>query len=92
MTMYTVSKADEIRRINIFLIRYQEFPAERNKAENKLNWKLDGEIITGTYSAIYNGESKIGLVSAYQFIRNDNKTDALTATCAMEMPICRSAH
>ncbi len=58
------------------LDKVPEFPAERNKVENKLKLKLDGEIITGTYSAIYNGESKIGLVSAYQSIRNDNKTDA----------------
>lgn len=53
-----------------------EFPAERNKVENIIKLKTEGEALSGNYSTIYNGEAKIGLVGAYQSLRNDNKKDA----------------
>ncbi|MFT3822310.1 MAG: transglutaminase domain-containing protein [Chitinophagaceae bacterium] len=61
------------------LDRIPEFGADRNKVEAKLKLKLEGDAITGTNTTVYNGESKIGLVSAFESLRNDNKTDAFSS-------------
>jgi hypothetical protein len=58
-----------------FIDKVPEYPADRNKIETAKKLKLDGESLAGSTTVTYNGEAKIGLVGAYQSLRNDNKQD-----------------
>jgi hypothetical protein len=63
---------------NYILDRVPVFAADRNKEKLITKMKLDGEAITGTTEAEYNGEAKISTQMAYASIRNENKSDALS--------------
>jgi transglutaminase-like putative cysteine protease len=59
------------------LDKIPEFPAERNKIETGMKLKTDGDILSGTVTTTWHGESKTGLVASYQLLRNENKKDLL---------------
>jgi len=54
-----------------------DFPAEKNKVENNVKYKVEGETLTGSYSTTSSGEAKLSLMNVYKSIRNDDKKDAL---------------
>ncbi|MDB5203860.1 MAG: transglutaminase-like superfamily protein [Ferruginibacter sp.] len=62
---------------NYILDKIPEFPAERNKTSVVKKISITDNVLTGTSSAEYNGESKIGVQGAYASIRSDKKADAL---------------
>ncbi|HYF29650.1 MAG TPA: transglutaminase domain-containing protein [Chitinophagaceae bacterium] len=62
---------------NYIIDKIPEFPAERNKVQTTIKLKLENDILTGTTTSIFNGESKINVVGVYESMRNDNKQDAL---------------
>jgi hypothetical protein len=68
------------------LDKVPEFPADRNKVDNQLKLKYDGQSLTGTYTTTYNGEAKIGLVGAFESLRSDNKKDALQTYLSSDNP------
>ncbi|MES1220653.1 MAG: hypothetical protein ABUT20_34440, partial [Bacteroidota bacterium] len=63
---------------NFILDRIPDFPAERNKVKKITRLNLDNDIIKGTTTAEYNGESKTILQAVYSSIRNEDKTEALS--------------
>jgi hypothetical protein len=63
---------------NFILDRIPDFPAERNKIKKTSRISLDNDIIKGTTSMEYNGESKMMLQAVYSSIRNEDKTEALS--------------
>jgi Transglutaminase-like superfamily len=63
---------------NYILDRIPDFPAERNKVKKMTHISLDNDVIKGTATTEYNGESKIMLEGVYSSIRNEDKTEALS--------------
>jgi hypothetical protein len=63
---------------NYILDRIPDFPAERNKVKKITRISLDNDVIKGTTTAEYNGESKTMLQAVYTSIRNEDKTEALS--------------
>lgn len=64
---------------NYIIDRVPVFPAERNKVKRITKLNIEGTTISGNSQVEYNGEAKISIQSAYASIRNENKTDALSA-------------
>ena len=63
---------------NYMLDRIPVFPAERNKIKKATRISLDNEVIKGTTTTEYNGESKMMLQEVYTSVRNEDKTKALS--------------
>jgi Transglutaminase-like superfamily/Domain of Unknown Function with PDB structure (DUF3857) len=63
---------------NYILDRIPVFPAERNKVKKITRISLDNDVIKGTSTTEYNGESKTILQAVYSSIRNEDKTEALS--------------
>lgn len=63
---------------NHILDRIPEFPAERNKVMITKKLAVADNQLTGNATALYNGESKISVQSAYASIRNDKKSESLS--------------
>jgi hypothetical protein len=63
---------------NYILDRIPDFPAERNKVKRITKISLDNDVIKGTASAEYNGESKSLLQYVYTSIRNEDRTTTLS--------------
>lgn len=63
---------------NYILDRIPDFPAERNKLKKITRISLDNDVIKGTTTAEYNGESKTMLQAVYSSIRNEDKNEALS--------------
>jgi hypothetical protein len=63
---------------NHIIDRIPDFPAERNKVRRITKISLDNDIIQGTTTTEYNGESKTMLQAVYSSIRNEDKTEALS--------------
>jgi hypothetical protein len=63
---------------NYILDRIPVFPAERNKVKKITRISLDNDVIKGTTTAEYNGESKIMLQAVYSSMRSEDKTEALS--------------
>lgn len=62
---------------NYILDRIPDFPAERNKIKKTTHINLDNDVIKGTSTTEFNGESKIMLQAVYSSVRNEDKTEAL---------------
>lgn len=62
---------------NYIIDKIPEFPAERNKVQTTTKLKLDGDVLAGATSSVYNGEAKINVVGVYEAMRSDNKQDVL---------------
>ena len=62
---------------NYIIDKIPEFPAERNKVQTTTKLKLENDILVGSSTSIYNGESKINVVGVYESMRSDNKQDIL---------------
>ncbi|MDP4261503.1 MAG: transglutaminase domain-containing protein [Bacteroidota bacterium] len=63
---------------NYILDRIPDFPAERNKVKKITKISLDNDVIKGTTSAEFNGESKSVLQYVYTSMRSEDKTTALS--------------
>jgi transglutaminase-like putative cysteine protease len=63
---------------NYILDRIPDFPAERNKVKKITRISLDNDVIKGTTTTEFNGESKIMLQAVYTSIRSEDKTEALS--------------
>jgi len=63
---------------NYILDRIPDFPADRNKVKKISRISLDNDVIKGTATQEFNGESKIMLQAVYSSVRNEDKNEALT--------------
>jgi hypothetical protein len=63
---------------NYILDRIPDFPAERNKVKRITRISLDNDVIKGTTTTEFNGESKIMLQAVYTSIRNEDRTETLS--------------
>jgi hypothetical protein len=63
---------------NYILDRIPDFPAERNKVKKITRISLDNDIIKGTATTEFNGESKTMLQAVYSSLRNEDKTEVLS--------------
>ncbi len=63
---------------NYILDRIPDFPAERNKIKRVSRISVDNDVLKGTASMEYNGESKTMLQSVYTSMRSEDKTTALS--------------
>jgi hypothetical protein len=63
---------------NYIVERVPEFPADHNKTKHVEKLTVADNIISGTASVEYNGESKSMLQSVYASLRNDKKDDVLS--------------
>jgi transglutaminase-like putative cysteine protease len=63
---------------NYILDRIPDFPADRNKVKKLTKLNLEEDVIKGTTSMEYNGESKSMLQSIYSSIRSEDRTTQLS--------------
>ncbi|MFI5130508.1 MAG: transglutaminase family protein [Chitinophagales bacterium] len=63
---------------NYIIDRIPDFPADRNKIKKVTRISLDNEVIKGTTTTEFNGESKMMLQAVYTSIRSEDKTEALS--------------
>jgi transglutaminase-like putative cysteine protease len=63
---------------NYILDRIPDFPADRNKIKKLTKISLDNDIVKGSTSLEYNGESKTMLQSIYSSLRNEDRNTELS--------------
>jgi len=63
---------------NYILDRIPDFPADRNKVKKISRISLDNDVIKGTATEEFNGESKIMLQAVYSSVRSEDRSEALT--------------
>ncbi|MBC7949734.1 MAG: hypothetical protein H7Y42_17750 [Chitinophagaceae bacterium] len=63
---------------NYIIDRIPDFPAERNKMKKTTRISLEEDVIKGSSTMEYNGESKTMLQAVYSSIRSEDKTKALS--------------
>jgi transglutaminase-like putative cysteine protease len=63
---------------NYILDRIPDFPADRNKVKKLTKLNVENDVIKGTTTSEYNGESKTMLQSIYSSIRNEDRTTQLS--------------